>query len=390
MKPPTILVVDDQPVNVKLLTGILSAEGYSLIEAYNGKEAIEAAKQQRPDLVLLDVMMPDVDGFQVCRSLKEDEKTRFIPVLMVTALQEKEHRFQAMESGADDFLTKPVDRIELLIRVKSLLRIKKYSDDLIKSYSKLQEKNQQLKEIEEAREGLMHMIIHDLRSPLTIISGNLELSLIKLGTDAGARPYIEKCQHYCSYLDELIQSLLDVYRMEQGNLKLNLEEMDPWQLALETKDKFSIQAAVKGVELYLEKIGPLPPIEMDRMLISRVLANLMDNAIRHTPEKGFVKLVMDFHQEAQELRVKVTDSGEGLPEEYRDKIFDKFQQIKLKKTDKSIGSCGLGLTFSKMAVEMHGGKIWAEGQGKDQGCSFIFQIPARVKEYQASTGSFGA
>ncbi len=380
MNPPKILIVDDQPVNVKLLSGILASEDYSVIEAYNGKEALEVVQKEKPDLVLLDVMMPQIDGFEVCRQLKEDRSTRLIPVLMVTALQDKEHRFQAMESGADDFLTKPVDRIELLIRVKSLLRIKKYSDDLVKSYEILHKKNQQLREIEQAREGLMHMIIHDLRSPLTIISGNLDICLMKLGSNVGLKPYIEKCQHYCSYLDEIIQSLLDVYKMEQGKLQLNKGKIDPWTLAIQARDQFLVQAEIKGVELKLDRLTSLPEVEMDQMLIGRVLSNLLDNAIRHTPENGIVRLTMEYRDQDSALYVRVIDSGEGLPEEYKDKIFDKFQQISLKKSDNPIGSCGLGLTFSKMAVELHGGRIWVESTAEKEGCTFAFRIPVEAEQ----------
>lgn len=136
MKRPTILIVDDEQTNIKLVKAMLMPEPYLLIEAVNGENALECVEDARPDLILLDVMMPGIDGYEVCRRLKQDEKTRIIPVVMVTALKEKKHRIKAIEAGADDFLTKPVDQTELRVRVKSLLRIKSYHEALRRSEEK--------------------------------------------------------------------------------------------------------------------------------------------------------------------------------------------------------------------------------------------------------------
>ena len=136
MKRPTILIVDDEPINIKLVKAMLVPENYLLIEAGNGEEALECVEDVRPDLILLDVMMPGIDGFEVCRCLKQHEITRIIPVVMVTVFQDKKHRIKAIEAGSDDFLTKPVDKTELQVRVKSLLRIKSYHDALRRSEEK--------------------------------------------------------------------------------------------------------------------------------------------------------------------------------------------------------------------------------------------------------------
>ena len=122
MYPKSILIVDDEDRNIKLIKGMVMSEQYDIATASGGQETLDYLKDHQPDLILLDVMMPDIDGFEVCRQLKQDEITQVIPILMVTALMEKEHRVKAMEVGADDFLSKPVDRTELLVRIKSLLR----------------------------------------------------------------------------------------------------------------------------------------------------------------------------------------------------------------------------------------------------------------------------
>ena len=175
MQETKILIVDDEEKNIKLLKGILASEGYQLNGALNGEEALKKVAAIGPDLILLDIMMPGMDGFEVCKRLKQDESTQMIPIVMVTALDEKEYSTRAMKVGADDFLTKPVDHTELIVRVKSLLRIKTYHDSLLASYQEIAQKNEKLNALEKIKEELTHMIIHDLRTPLMVISANLEL-----------------------------------------------------------------------------------------------------------------------------------------------------------------------------------------------------------------------
>ena len=175
MNQKKILIVDDEEKNIKLIKGILAPERYQVYEAFNGEEALKQVADNDPDLILLDIMMPGMDGFEVCKRLKQDESTKMIPIVMVTALNEKEHSIRAMKVGADDFLTKPVDHTELQVRVKSLLRIKSYHDSLLASNQEISEKNEKLQALEKTKEELTHMIIHDLRTPLMVISANLEL-----------------------------------------------------------------------------------------------------------------------------------------------------------------------------------------------------------------------
>jgi len=175
MENKTILIVDDDEKNIKLLKAYLQAEEYRIFQALNGEDALKMVNNFNPDVILLDVMMPGIDGFEVCKRLKTDEKTKMIPVVMVTALREREDRIKALEAGADDFLSKPVNKTELLVRVKSLLRIKSYHDQLLNSYKEIALKNERLKELERIKEGLTHMIIHDLNNPLSAIYGNLEM-----------------------------------------------------------------------------------------------------------------------------------------------------------------------------------------------------------------------
>ena len=207
-KVPKILIVDDEERNIRLLKAMLLSEEYQLTGVLSGKEALKSLDEINPDLILLDVMMPEIDGFEVCSLIKQDEKTRAIPVIIVTALDEKEHRIKAMEAGADDFISKPVDRTELRIRVKSLLRIKSYHNELLDSFREIAKKNSILQELEKSKEGLTHVITHDLRDPLTAISGKIEHLLNNgSGLSAVQREEMKNCLDKCDDLKEVIQSL---------------------------------------------------------------------------------------------------------------------------------------------------------------------------------------
>jgi len=370
-----ILIVDDEPVNIKILTGMLSTEGYNILKADNGPEALKILGKVTPDIILLDVMMPEMDGFEVCRRIKAEKDMRLIPVLMVTALQDKIHRQQALEAGADDFLSKPIDRTELIIRVKSLIRIKQYSDELVESNRILEEQKEKLKKLEKAKEALTHMIVHDLRSPLTSISMNIDLCLMKLTQDQGLKRYLENASYQCTYLDSMIQGLLDIYKMEKGKLSLSKEKIRPEPLIMEVVDRFTPQLEAKKLHLDLKLPSNCPKVQMDSELISRVIGNLLDNAIRHSPNGGNIEIQLSIDNARKLMVFSIADSGRGLDEKYHKCIFDRFEQINLKKEGVTTGSIGLGLNFCKMVVELHGGKIWVSNKPNDTGCIFSFYLP---------------
>jgi signal transduction histidine kinase len=376
MQETKILIVDDEEKNIKLLKGILASEGYQLHRALNGEEALTKVAAIGPDLILLDIMMPGMDGFEVCKRLKQDESTQMIPIVMVTALGEKEYSTRAMNVGADDFLTKPVDHTELIVRVKSLLRIKTYHDSLLASYQEIAKKNEKLNALEKIKEELTHMIIHDLRTPLMVISANLEL--LQMNGNAFSeqqRHKLETSVRSCSEINQLMQSLLDTHKMEEGKLQLDMKEVNPVILAGEVVDQSTAQAEAKQMSLYLVKPEKIPAICIDPNLIKRVLANLISNAIRHTPEGGTIEVSMDILSEKENLCLSVKDNGDGLALQYHNKIFNKFEQVSLKEAGVISGSCGLGLAFCKMAVEAHGGTIWVESEGEGKGANFCFTLP---------------
>jgi signal transduction histidine kinase len=365
---PTILVVDDEEENRILLEGLLVSQGYRVVTAAEAAEAIAQVQASSPDLILLDVMMPGRDGFDVCRELKAKPTTWFIPVVMVTALSDREDRIRGMEAGADDFLSKPVHRWELLTRTKSLLRIKSLHDDLQKSY-------EQLQKLEELRDRLIQLLVHDLKGPLTSLLLGVDLLISHEGAGAVDGKHwdlLGRMRHQIGELTHMVQSLLDIARMEEGKLPLHPEVCPVDELVGTVARECEVPYSSKGVSLEAQIPAGLSPIYGDRDLLKRVLLNLLKNALEHTPAAGRV-IVGARHEDPGSLRVWIEDTGVGIPEALQGKIFEKFVQVQLREARQRRGT-GLGLTFCKLAVEAHGGRIWVESQ-EGKGSRFSFTVP---------------
>ena len=377
-KKSKILIVDDEKKNTKLLKGMLFSENYEIFENYSGEQALDTVAAINPDLILLDVMMPGIDGFDVCRKLKQTENTKIIPIVMVTALNEMEHRIEALDAGADDFLSKPVDRSELVVRVKSLLRMKSYHDELWARNRVIAEQNDQLRELEAVKEGLVHMIIHDLNNPLMSIIGNLDLIMLKgppLSQDQLGS--MTACLSHCAELKNMILSLLEIHKLEEGNLELDIEKTDIAEVIEEVMEQAGFIA--KQNQVMISANGTERPcmVDLDRNLIKRVLVNLLSNAIRHTPAGGSVEVKTDLLNTQKGILLRVIDTGYGLAPEHHQRVFNKFEQVRLKREGVTVGSCGIGLAFCKMAVEAHAGKIWVESEGEGKGATFQFTLPVK-------------
>ena len=367
-----VLVVDDEERNLELIEAMLVSDEYRVSRAFSGKEALAIAENNCLDVILLDVMMPEMDGFEVCRRLKLNPMTRPIPVLMVTALNKKAHRVRAMEFGADDFLNKPVDRTELLVRVRSLVRIKRYHDELKQSLDEIAVQNERLRELEKTKEHLIHMIIHDMNNPLMAITGNLELMLMDSDDlSAEHRQTVTDCTGFCRDLQMMIDELLLIHRMETGNLTLQKQRLDMRQLVGDLLGQFSARASEGDIRLTFSAPTICPDVDMDPRIMKRVLANLIDNALRHTPSGGKVWIEAEVQEAEGILKLNVCDTGNGLLPAQCETIFELYEQVEAKNN----GAGGLGLAFCKMAVEAHNGKIRAESPGADRGTAFRIEMP---------------
>ena len=374
-RPSTILVVDDDPRNIRLMESILKTSGYSVISAEDGEQALEAVARQRPDAVLLDVMMPRMSGFEVCRKLRSQYETRLLPIIMVTALNALEEKVQALETGADDFLSKPVNRMEMLAKLRSILRVKTLHDEVEQTRLELEAKNRELIQVEELKEKLTQMVVHDLKNPLTGMVGNLQLlELQGPGISAESfREILARTQEGARQLMVLIKNILDVARMEEKKLVLHRQPLKPESLLADCIRQSEGLSKKVGVELLVKVEGAPGAVDADAELTGRILANLVTNALKHTPPGG--KVEVGASDLGDQVRFWVEDTGEGIPSEILPRVFDKFV-MGPSGSDPGAGGygTGLGLTFCKMAVEAHGGSIRVESQS-GKGSTFSFTLP---------------
>ena len=360
---PVILAVDDQPKNIELIEALLVPHGYEIIAAASGAEALDKLAVNQIDLILLDVMMPGMDGFEVCRRIRQNPGTTHLPVLMLTALHDRSDRLAGIEAGANDFLTKPFDPTDARLRVKNAVYAKKL-------YDKVQGDFQRLQDLERLRDNLTHMIVHDLRSPLQGISASYEIAL---GHPESLSPtqlkFLTMGQNACAGLIEMVSTLLDVSRMEAGQMPVNAAPCDILEIAQVTAVSLLTLAEEKNLSLRVS--GAPATVKADRELIRRVLVNLMANAITFSPDNRSVTITVS--PENGGARVAVADSGYGIPEKYHRKIFEKFGQVESRKQGQKY-STGLGLTFCKLAIEAHGGAIGLES-AESKGSTFWFTLP---------------
>lgn len=342
-----LLVVDDDRASRKLLKDILTQHGYRVSTAKGGEEALRILETEQHNLILLDIMMPGIDGLEVLEGIKVRED-KYLPVIMVTSLGEREHRIKGLELGADEYLSKPIDRIELLTRVKNLLRIKKLND-------RLRNTLEQLKDLEGARQELADMLIHDMGNILTRARGFL--SMLKIDSpDMGedGRIDLEKAMGNLDELLRMISNLGDISRMEEGKLTVNFENIDILELIGEVVRDMTPIARKQDKGITIKETGEKIEIAGDMDLLKRTVENLLGNALKFTRESTKVELGISLGD--KEVEVDIADRGPGIPRELRDKIFEKFAQVDLKRSGYRIGK-GLGLTFCKMAADLHHGSI---------------------------------
>jgi len=359
-----VLVVDDEPQNVMLLQDLLEARGYQVWTADDGQNGLVLASEHNPDVVLLDVMMPRLSGFDVCRRLKAEPSTAMIPVLLVTALDAREDRLAGIDAGASDFISKPIDSADLLLRVRNAVATKRLHDQLSTQLRRLQE-------LEAARDTLTHMVVHDLRSPLTGLIGYIELlgTIARETGNAEAMEYTTDAQAIASRLTEMVSQVLDVSRLEAGRMPLSVAETD--LVLLLPAAVGGLGATPAGLSVIYELPNEPVPVSCDAAVIGRVVANLVGNAYKFTRRNGEVRIGLV--QRNGRVRFSVTDQGPGVAPEHRERIFEKFGQVP---SSGSAGarSSGLGLTFCKLAVEAHRGEVGVES-AESGGSRFWVELP---------------
>jgi signal transduction histidine kinase len=357
---PSILIVDDTVENLRLLAGMLATRGFDVRPVTSGQDALETIAHAPPDLVLLDVTMPGMDGFEVCARLKAHPEWQEIPVIFLTALTEVTDKVKGFSVGGVDYITKPFQLEEVQARVDSQLALRAAKKELAESLKRLQE-------LERLRDDLVHMVVHDMRSPLSSLIMNL--GLLKMQVSGELVETVDDVVLAAKSLNRMANTLLDLSRLEEGKMPLNKSPCDLVSLARQAKDALAAMDPARAIEVETE--NPVP-VSCDADLVRRVLENLISNGIKHTPTGG--RLRISVRRNGHSVHVAVQDEGKGVPVEARQRIFEKFGAVTARK-DQSYHSVGLGLAFCKLAIEAHGGAIGVDA-AVPRGSVFWFELPA--------------
>ncbi len=363
----SILVVDDTPANLRLLQRLLGGVGYRVRLATNGEMALRSVHEEPPDLILLDVVMPGMDGFSVCRALQAQEDTREIPIIFISALSETERKLEAFAVGGVDYVTKPFQSAEVLARVRTHLELLHHRRALAALNERLLASNREL-------DRFAHMVAHDLKAPLQGVSGYAELLLL---TDSSlspaARARLEHILGNTERMGELIDRLLSYAKATSEPPALAPLALGP----LVARVCAELQPIIEATGARLE-LGELPWVMADPMQIEQVLRNLLGNALKyHKPEQPPV-VELWAERRGELVAVSVRDQGIGFDQADEAIVFGLFQRLP---AHRDIEGTGVGLAVCKRIVEHHGGRIDAIST-LGQGATFTFTLPHVVPPHQ--------
>jgi signal transduction histidine kinase len=361
------MVVDDDRLNIRILAGILQSEGYVITEADSAERALELYDQIKPDLVLLDVVLPGMDGFTACRELRERYGENMAPVIFITAKQESDDVVEGLESGGVDYLSKPFRRKEALARIRTHL----HNRILIEQQKSLVD---QLSKANAAKNKLLGMAAHDLRNPLASIRGLAEF--LRDGTvgpmTSDQLDLVNTIHDTSQSMLSLLNELLDVATIEAGELKVVREPHNLAELVEKAVYLNNINAARKNTKIIFNTPEGVPIVRIDQSKIKQVMDNLLSNAVKYSPPGATIHVRI--HGYGPAYTVAVQDEGPGVPESERHQLFKDFSTLSAKPTGDE-KSTGLGLAICRKIVEAHRGAITATNL-PNRGCEFSVTLPA--------------
>ena len=341
-----ILVVDDEPLNRELIRAYLEGADHSIAEADSGEGALAWASENDPDIVLLDVMMPGMNGFETTRKLKELARGHYLPIILITALDDAASRILGLKSGADEFLSKPVDRQELSVRVNNLLALREKEHALL-------QKNIQHAELHRLKDELASMIVHDIKNPLAAIAANLQFVLeAQAGLDQDSLDALEEAEAAAKRVLDLAGNLLEIARMEGSSINLRRTRLLLHEVVTEVLASRMMSGRLREISLVHHEDQTVE-VEADRDLLIRILENILDNALRHADSGGCIEITYTMSSAVQ---LRIGNTGTPIPVALRPHLFEKFARGASARRMNQ----GLGLYFCRMALEAHGGRIWIE------------------------------
>lgn len=357
---PLIFIAEDIPKNLQVLCNILRKESYRISAAGNGRQALNMIPEVRPDLILLDIMMPEINGFEVCEELQKDPKTKEIPIIFLTAKAETADIVRGLKAGAVDYITKPFNGAELLARVRTHLELKFAREEL--------------KELIATRDKFFSIIAHDLRNPLQflVLSSDLLYNDYDSLDEESRKEYIRKFYNGTNRISALLENLLDWSRSQRGLIECKPEKMDVRMMAEENIDLLKTHAKSKDIHA-VSQVGPGIFAFADKNMIRTVLRNLLSNAVKFTNTGG--EVVIDASREGDYVEITVSDNGVGMTPEAIDGLYRIDRSKSAVGTAQERGS-GLGLILCKEFTEKNNGTIAVVSE-PGKGSTFTVTLPAK-------------
>jgi two-component system, sensor histidine kinase and response regulator len=366
---PKILIVDDKPENLVALRTVLKDLDIDLVEAASGNEALKKTLHQDFALALLDIQMPEMDGYELASILREEEKTAHLPFIFISAVYtDNLNVFKGYEKGAFSFITKPFQPEILINKVKFFVEKHQQEIELFQLYKSLEKKNEELEYSNKELESFSYSVSHDLRAPLRALLGYSEILSEDYNAtlDEEGRELIGKIRKGGLRMERLIEDLLLFSKM--GKRELSMTEVNMKQLVEKVVEDFP------GTTAKIT-ISPLPSVSGDSSLLQQVWVNLVSNAIKYSSGKPEPRIEISATTEGNMVTYAVKDNGAGFNMKYADKLFGVFQRLH----GKEFEGTGIGLATAQRIIKKHGGKIWAEAK-ENEGATFFFSLPTHTRD----------
>jgi two-component system, sensor histidine kinase and response regulator len=369
-----VLVVDYDSSTRQALASVLVTAGYRVVQAADASAVLAALGEAEPfDLVVLDYVLGRTSCITLCEAIRGLAFGADLPIIVLSAQSDSVTQRQVIAAGADDFLTKPIHRGELLLRVRSLVKFRKLKLELNASNELLTQQRDAILRVQQQKDELIEVIVHDLKNPLAAIAANAEFLTTAREMNEDVREGSNSIAIAAENMLRMVHNMLDVARAEDASLQLHPESIDVSALVQDTCSLMARRAEEKRVTLVGEAKHPNLILRADRDLLRRTLENLIDNAVRYTPKGS--RVTMSAVERDSEVAITVADEGPGVPPDQRERIFEKYAQLdrNIDRAQKRFGR-GIGLAFVKLAVVSHGGRIWVE-ENAPQGSRFELRFP---------------
>lgn len=367
-----ILVVDDTPVNLRVLTEMLKRYGFTVYSASGGAPALDIVNSTPLDLILLDIKMPEMDGYTVCEKIKADSRFEDIPVIFISALTDIDDLVKAFDAGGVDYITKPFKFREVLVRVETHLTLRRQRHKI----EELREKDRQYFEsLTALREQFIRAATHDLKNPLASVVGYTSLleAHAPVADDETVQNAIKGIRYGSHKMRQLVTDMLDLLQMESG-IQLFLSTISINRFLQENLQDFQVVAQEKQIDLSLDLLPEDIQLEVDEKWMGRVISNLVSNAIKYTPNQARVEVAV--RKRGETLEIQIRDTGLGIPQKDLENIFTAFFRVR-EKQHMQVEGTGLGLSIVKAIMEQHGGRIQVDSiLGK--GSVFTVVLPLKT------------